>query len=296
MSYFSYLRTFVYVYRTGSYGNAAEALNMTTPTVSKHITSLEQQVGKSLFRRDPKDKNGGKSYKPTAFARDFAKDLAPHVDKIETLFDTSRAGTDKSGSTIYLGGLLEFIEMFLTPTITDLIPENIRFVVEADDAAEWVSLLEDQSLDMALIPSQSLSDHVGFKEFLSDEICMVAHKDLMKDDHNPEAFLKHPYISYSKHMPCIREFISNLWPGMDTLQSKSRLENFRMIKSMLMNKTGFSIVPKMIVEDELKSGELIKADTDFEKIYMRLYLVWNKFSMRKQKNIQVRDAILKAAE
>ena len=100
LTYFSYIRTFLYVYRTGSFGSAANALNMTQPTVSNHITALEQQLGKPLFRRG---KSSGKSYKATAFAKDLARELEPYVDKIETIFDASRNIADNTGTTVYLG-------------------------------------------------------------------------------------------------------------------------------------------------------------------------------------------------
>ena len=87
MSYFPYLRTFLYVYRTGSYGNAANILNMTHPTVSKHVSVLEQQLGKPLFKRTD---NGGKTYKPTVVAKDLARELSPHIDRIEEIFTSTR--------------------------------------------------------------------------------------------------------------------------------------------------------------------------------------------------------------
>jgi DNA-binding transcriptional LysR family regulator len=54
MTYFSYLRTFVNVYRCGSHNKASEVMGLTQPAISKQIAALEQQLGKPLFHRDVK--------------------------------------------------------------------------------------------------------------------------------------------------------------------------------------------------------------------------------------------------
>jgi len=48
----SHLRSFVCAVAKGSFTDAAEALYVTQPTVSKHIASLESALGTRLIRRD----------------------------------------------------------------------------------------------------------------------------------------------------------------------------------------------------------------------------------------------------
>lgn len=88
--YFNYLRTFITVYREGSYAQAASKLNLTHPTVSKHITALEYQLGQELFHRS---RSGGKRHAPTALAHNLADELSMHVDRMEEVFATSRSAS-----------------------------------------------------------------------------------------------------------------------------------------------------------------------------------------------------------
>ena len=46
-------RSFLGVLREGSLSGAARALDLTQPTVGRHVAALEAQVGQSLFVRTP---------------------------------------------------------------------------------------------------------------------------------------------------------------------------------------------------------------------------------------------------
>ena len=49
-----WLRTFRTVYKTKSLSRASELLNISQPTVSQHINSLEHYIGQQLFTRKSK--------------------------------------------------------------------------------------------------------------------------------------------------------------------------------------------------------------------------------------------------
>lgn len=293
MAYFLYLRTFMNVYRSGSYGNAAETLNMSQPTISNHITSLEQQLGKPLFKRT---ENGGKRYKPTKVARDLARELSPHIDRIEEIFISTRGHPKSLQGTVHIGGLTEFIERHLTHTITALMPENIRFIIQYEGADHWIDLLEEQSIDLAILPMPIYSEKISYKEFISDPLVMVAHSDFVNAGAPLEYLLDLSFISYAPQLPCIQQFLASFPDTDNRLNTLATTSSFSMIKDMLLNKAGFSILPKPIVKEELEKGILFEANTDLPTVDMRLYLAWNKQSMQKPKNIFVRDAILETAK
>lgn len=63
-------RSFLAVYREGSLSGAARALELTQPTIGRHIDALEDALGTSLFTRSQH------GLRPTS----GAKDLVPHVE------------------------------------------------------------------------------------------------------------------------------------------------------------------------------------------------------------------------
>ena len=71
------LRTFLAVYRTGSFTSAAERLQVTQPTVTNHVAQLERFLGRTLFIR------AQKGSEPTLVADEIAEMLSENVDYIE---------------------------------------------------------------------------------------------------------------------------------------------------------------------------------------------------------------------
>lgn len=291
MSHFTYLRTFLCVYRTGSYGNAANALNLTHPTVSQHIVILEQQLGKPLFKRT---ENGGKSYKPTKVARELARELSPHIDKIEEIFSLVRGRSDELKGTVHIGGLSEFVETHLTDITTTLMPEDIHFVIQYEGSDQWSDALEEQATDISILPMPITSEMIGYRELFADPLVLVSHTNLCESDVNISSFVKLPYIAYAPELLSIKHFIAGLPIDDGALNVAMTTGSFRMIKDLLLKQAGFSIVPQSLVQEEIKNGILEQYVIDSAPIYMRLYLAWNKNSMQKPKNIFVRDAILDA--
>lgn len=290
MAYFNYIRTFITVYRTGSYGAAADHLNMTHPTVSKHIEALEHQLGKPLFKRHAS--NGGKSYKPTKAARDLARELSPHIDRIEEIYIATRGRTKDLTGSVHIGGLVEFAEMIVTNIIAFLTPHNIRSIVQYESADHWIDMLKDQTVDIAILPMPINSELIGYKEIITDPLMLVAHPDSIK--HQERDILDLPYIAFSPELPCMKQYLAALSCNEETLKICAKAGSFRMIRNMLIQNRGFSIMPKCFVEEDLEQGILIDHNHISAPIYMRLYLAWNKNSMQKPRNIFVRDAILEA--
>jgi DNA-binding transcriptional LysR family regulator len=288
MGYFAYLKTFVAVYRCGSHNKASDILGLTQPAISKHIAALEQQMGKQLFYRD-----GPKRYEATEVAHALAKELAPHIDQIEQIFNASRANTSDLQGIVYIGGLCEFAEQHLTYTISALMPHNIQFVVQQEKGVDWRRLLDNQSLDMAIVPSVIDSEVIGYRELLTDDLVIaVPNQDKAAAIQDLEDLR---YIAHNEDLPCIRHYLGNLPINHALLKQSASVGSFRLIKELILSGAGFSILPRQFIRDELQNGLLQEVLLDEELPRIRLYLAWNKFALRKPRTQFVRDAILESA-
>ena len=70
------LRTFLAVYRSGSFTAAAQLLGLSQPTVTTQIRSLERQTRRELFERLPR------GVAPTAVADELAARVAAPLDAL----------------------------------------------------------------------------------------------------------------------------------------------------------------------------------------------------------------------
>ncbi|NKQ26788.1 LysR family transcriptional regulator, partial [Streptomyces galbus] len=75
------LRTFLAVYRSGSFTGAAQVLGLSQPTVTTQMRALERQTGRELFQRLPR------GVTPTAVADALAARIAPALDDLAAVAD-----------------------------------------------------------------------------------------------------------------------------------------------------------------------------------------------------------------
>lgn len=70
------LRTFLAVYRTGSFTAAARLLGLSQPTVTTQIRALERQLGRELFERR------ARGVTPAAYADELAARIVQPLDSL----------------------------------------------------------------------------------------------------------------------------------------------------------------------------------------------------------------------
>lgn len=73
------LRTFLAVYRSGSFTGAARLLGLSQPTVTTQMRALERQTGRELFERLPR------GVTPTPVADELAARVAAPLDELASV-------------------------------------------------------------------------------------------------------------------------------------------------------------------------------------------------------------------
>lgn len=114
------LRTFLAVYRAGTFTRAAQELHLTQPAVSMHIRSLETQLGKPLFRR------ASRGVTPTAAGRELAQAVGSHIDALEGALEGTAGAEDGVGDSVHLGGPEEFLGVRVFPELVPMMGDGLR--------------------------------------------------------------------------------------------------------------------------------------------------------------------------
>lgn len=285
MSYFNYLRTFVAVYRCGSHSKASEYLGMTQPAISKQIAALEAKIGKQLFH-----KSGEQRFKATAAGENLASELAPHIDRIEEIFNTTKHGTNTVGGTIYIGGLSEFIELYLSDVIASLMPQEISFIIQDETGRDCQQLLENHSLDMAIMPKACHSPAIGCRELLIEEMVMVAATELI-GELSVEELRNVPYLAHSEKEISTAHYLKLMQLNTSLYKRAATVTSFRMMKELLMASAGFSVIPRSMAKSEIDEGLLSIIKLPITLPPLRIFLVWNNFAIQHARQRFVRDAI-----
>jgi DNA-binding transcriptional LysR family regulator len=139
------LRTLVAIADTGSFNRAARTVFRTPSAVSMQMKKLEEQVGQALFAKN------GRSVVLTP----DGEALLSYARRILKLADEAllRFRAPEIRGTIRLGAPDDYASLFLPDILSRFAAShpNVEIDVVCQSSSELVTLLEDNSLDVALI-------------------------------------------------------------------------------------------------------------------------------------------------
>jgi len=294
MSYFTFLRTFVTVYRCGSYNKASKTLGLSQPAISKQICSLEHQMGKKLFKRN------GRGLEATVIADELANSLAYHVDAIELIFNQSRTVTNEVAGTIHIGGPKEFINAKMIPIFASLSQHSIKTVLQINSPDKIYKMMDDGTLDLAITERVLEKSNIGYCNLFVDELVLVVAPEWaekIKDEMSSPSMLSDiPLLVYEEAFSYIQQYYVEVFKENNVKRPVITVADLSIIHNLLCEGAGYSVLPRYLVKESLASGKLVQLLMPKPPPKYTLYLLWNKFSVRKPRNLLTRDAILQESE
>ncbi|HLU29562.1 MAG TPA: LysR family transcriptional regulator, partial [Glycomyces sp.] len=114
------LRSFMAVYRTGSFSRSAVHLGLSQPGVTSQIQNLERRLGFPLFERT------AQGAVPLPRAHALARDVATHLDSLETLWSRHIEELEPAEPTVYIGGPAELLGVAVIPSLSGCLDRGIR--------------------------------------------------------------------------------------------------------------------------------------------------------------------------
>jgi DNA-binding transcriptional LysR family regulator len=261
------LEVFVAVADSGGFGAAADLLDISQPSVSSHIKSLEDQIGAALFDRHP-----GVAPKLTQSGRllyEYAKDAIARARDIEARLgftsSTLRFAAQRFASSTLLAEPLRAFSyayprmnlMAHTGTFEEV---HALFTSGAVDLAFLLSTGEVPGLQTTALGRYRLAFIASPKHPLAN-----AHQIPV-----PE-IAKHPFISAYRESYFGRTLEKLLREaGFPTPLVGSQAVEFSMIRDMVLADMGLSFTLRRNVQKELADGTLIELDVDVDPMYLVL--------------------------
>lgn len=253
----------------------AKELGITAPTVSFHIRSIEEEYGVRLFRTNA----GG--YRLTEAGEGlyhYARQIVQLQKDMHQFFENLIVGNIGS---IRLGasGLPAHIFM---PDIIDQISTaypDIRISLEVKTAPEIEKQLILQELDFGLIMETKQEDPALIYETIGEDSLVLAlspahelatKKDISKSDVLQNKILLHTSSSSTNHF--IEKWLDPYAPSIYTIE----LDSVSTIKKMLTYGKTLAFLSVALMDEELKSGTLLKKELNDITLARKIQLVYPK--------------------
>ena len=243
-----YLATFRLVIQRGSFSAAADVLGISQPAVSLQIRQLEQFLQTRLVERT------GRGIKATA----AGQELLVHGERIEQAVDETlrsvRAFNHDVSGTITLGTGATACIHLLPPLLQQLRSDYplLRVGVTTGNTLDIVRAIEENRLDMGLVTLPVSGRALDVMPVMDEEFVFIASQaqQAMFTDLRPDALHTLPLIAFESGSGT-RALIDGWFEASGlTIAPAMQLGSIEAIKRMVRSGLGYSIVPKMAVEQK----------------------------------------------
>jgi DNA-binding transcriptional LysR family regulator len=252
------LRSFLAVYRTGSFTKAAPLLGITQPAVTGQIRSLENQLNSRLFLRT------SRGALPTEAADELARDAAVHVDALEAALQRRLDPAHLADRTLHLGGPADVTAVRVLPALRNLIDDGLRVRVTIGLADDLLDGLATGLLDLIVSTTQPRREGIVATPLMDEEFVLVgaarwadAVPSELIEKRGPEAFGDVPVIAYADGLPLIRRYWRTVFDVHPQHTAQVVVPDLRAVVSLVGAGIGVSVLPTYLCQDQLDAGEIV---------------------------------------
>lgn len=268
---YHHLRYFRAIAHEGSLTQAARHLKLSQSALSVQLRSLEESLGQPLFERRHKAlvlTEAGR------IALDYADEIFRTGEELADLLK-NRARSQRAylrvGATSNLSR--NFQIRFLQPLLTR---PDVELIIHSGTLRELLAQLQAHTLDVVLSNTPVRRDaETGWHSHLLDEqpVSLVGHKTRgMKPFRFPEDLKTMPVV-----LPSLD---SSIRAAFDVLMDQAgvrpviaaEVDDMAMLRVMARESRGLTLVPPVVVKDELASGELVERHS-FSQIKESFYAI-----------------------
>ncbi len=285
---FKQIEAFVYVAKYKSFSRAAEKLLLSQPTISTHISTLEEQLGVKLFDRLSKEvilTEAGQVFYP------YAVDI---LDLIKEFLNEISGHLHIGYSTVPA----EFILPEVIRKFKEEYPKTF-FTLDINGTQNVVQRLSDGILDLAIVARKIPKKDLEYKVLLRDKIVLIVHKNHKFYDRASvflEEILQESFIIRemgSGTRAAVEHAFKQKGYDFDSLDAVAMLSSTYSIKHAVKRQLGIAFMSQMALsEDECGGGIKAIPITDLV-VEKEIYVVYRHASETRARIKKIPDGRLK---
>ncbi|CAL9345332.1 LysR family transcriptional regulator [Streptomyces sp. enrichment culture] len=250
------LRTFLAVYRSGSFTAAAGLLGLSQPTVTAQIRSLERQTGRELFARLPR------GVAPTAVAHDLAARVAAPLDALAAATG-QEPSPERRAVPVHLAGPAELLCARVLPALAPLVGEGVRLRITVGLTDPLLDELRAGRHDLVIATYRPRGRSLTAEPLMDEEFVLLAAPvwaDRVKErlaTEGPAALHTVPLVTYAEDLPIARRYWRHVFGTRLSRPAAVTVPDLRGVLSAVAAGAGFTVLPRYLCQDELASGALV---------------------------------------
>jgi len=239
--------------RHRSFTQAAAELSVTQSAVCRQVAALESFVGVKLFRRTKR------GVLLTEAGAAYSRSVRTRLDEVErdTLALMARGG---AGGALELGVVPTFATRWLMPRLARFQAAHPGITVHLS-ARSRPFLFDDTGLDATIHAGASTWPGTESRLLMAEQLVAVASPTLAgaRRAFTPAAVARLPLLQAGTRPYAWRQWFEVHKLHVDNDLVGPRMELFSMLTEAALQGLGAALLPRLLVEDELRSGRLLAA-------------------------------------
>lgn len=255
---YNHLRYFWAVAHEGSLTRTARLMNLSQSALSVQIQKLEHQIGHALFER------AGRKLALTEAGK-IALDYADTVFKTgDELLSTLKGQPVANRAVLRVGALTTLSRNFQLEFLKPLVGRSdVELIVRSGNMRDLLAQLEAHTLDVVLANSAAPRDARSlFRNHLLDAqpVSLVGHKPGRKGRkfRFPQDLQDRPLLLPSLDSDIRQAFDRVLETAGIRPVILAEVDDMAMLRLLARERQGLTLVPPIVVRDELKAGILVE--------------------------------------
>ncbi|QJB57117.1 LysR family transcriptional regulator [Pseudodesulfovibrio sp. zrk46] len=290
-----WLRTFKTVYEKGSMTAAAEALFISQPGVSLHLSSLEDHVGHKLFERAPR------RLIPTERGKLLYNSVVDIINQLTEVEKNFQKSTREDTPSVTVGMCFETYRETLEKHVQDF---DFNLILEFGEYRELLQKMAQGIIDLVVTPHKQDEPNILYRSFSQEHIVLAAGRDV-----DANAF--HDALGTGYRQKVMDWLLTQRWYGITGDNEHLRrfwqlnfgaypdfrpnyiVPNIHSIVTSLSKGTGVGVIPDFLCRREVERGDLQILWQGYKPLTNTLYIARRKNELHPE-IIQHIEALLEA--
>jgi DNA-binding transcriptional LysR family regulator len=277
---FRQIEAFVYVARFRSFSKAADAIYLTQPTISSHISNLEKELGIKLIDRS------GKEVEPTGAGRIFYEYANNLINIRDNAIFTLSEYTRKVEGKVEIAASTVPAEYLLPKLMIDFRNKygNITFSIDQFDSKQVIDEILDKKYDLGMVGTVIENSKLEYHKLKEDKLVLAVPCSekftSINSDMLPFEKIKDENFIYRESGSGTRQEFEKIFTvhgiSPSSIKIAAQFNSIDAIKQAVSKGLGVSIMSYISIEDYVKFGKIKAFDIEGMDLTRAFYMVTHK--------------------
>lgn len=274
-----HLQYFIILAHMEHFTQAASMLNITQPSLTYAMNTLEAELGVELFEKS------GRNIVLTRHGRQFLEEIEPAISQLKQTVDTMRL-IAQGKEQLHMGFLPVLGVQYIPHLIADFQKteegNGITFQYHSGLTTDLLQLLKEKECDLVFCSFEAEHPELEFVPVVSQDLVVIVpenHPLAQKDEIDLCETAPYPQVFFHKRAG-LRAIVDQLFQKIDVVpQIAMEAEEDKVIAGFVAAGFGIAVVPEMSVLDHLPVKRLRLVSPEWQRNF---YMVYPKHTTKTQ--------------